>query len=355
MAKHGTARAAGGLRVIFTGALGALALMTSGSALAQKVTPLFAADAPIDITITGPIRDVIRTAQRSTDPFPATLAANGETLPIQLSVRGHSRRMGGFCRFPPLRVAFVPKPADSSLFNGQKDLKLVVHCQDAPKYDQYVLREYATYRLYNALTPESFRVRLVKASYLDEGKQIAQRWAYFIEDTSDVAKRLGRKEVEVPTMLPAAGLDPADAARVTLFEYMIGNLDWDINHNSEGVDCCHNSRLFGAAKESRSEITPVPYDFDYSGLVNTPYAVPPESVPVRSVRDRYYRGLCRHNAAIPQAAADLIAARPKMEATLQEIPQLDPKERADMLKYMGSFFDEIASPAKVQKLLDRCR
>lgn len=355
MVKHGIARAAGGLRLIFAGALAALGLISATPASAQgKVTPLFASDAPVDITITGPIRELVRKAQRSTDPLPATLTAGNETLPIQLGVRGHSRRLGGFCRFFPLRVAFDPKPADASLFDGQKDLKLVVHCQDSPKYEQYVLREYSVYRLYNALTPESFRVRLVRVSYVDDAKQITQRWAYFIEDKDDVAKRLGRKEIEVPG-LPTAGLDPTDAARATLFEYMIGNLDWDMTHGPEGTDCCHNFRLIGDTKEAREQITPVPYDFDYSGVVNTPYAIPPEGVRVRSVRDRFYRGLCRHSDAVQQAAVEYLAARPKLEAELAAIPQLDPKERADMLKFLAGFFDEISTPAKVAKLTAECR
>lgn len=360
MVKHGIARAgkraAGGLRLILAGGFGALALASAPATSADgAATPLFASDAPLDITISGPIRELTNKAQREVDPFPATLSANGETLPIQLSVRGHSRRMGGFCRFFPLRVAFTPKPAAPSLFDGQKTLKLVVHCQDNPKYDQYVLREYAVYRLYNTLTPESFRARLVHVTYQDGGKELTQRWAYFIEDTSDLARRVGRKEVEVPG-IPSSALDPADAARATLFEYLIGNLDWDLSHGPEGTDCCHNSKLIGAAKESRTELTPVPYDFDYSGMVYTPYAIPPEGVPVSTVRNRYYRGLCRHNAAVQQAALEFIAARPKLEAKLAAIPQLAPKERDDMLKYLGGFYEDIATPAQIdKKLLKVCR
>ena len=39
----------------------------------------------------------------------------------------------------------------------------------------------------------------------------------------------------------------------------------------------------------------MPYDFDYSGLVDAPYAVPPDSIHLANVRVRRYRGFCLHN------------------------------------------------------------
>ena len=50
-----------------------------------------------------------------------------------------------------------------------------------------------------------------------------------------------------------------------LFEYMISNTDWN-------VSLLHNIKLI--RKKDTKEIIVVPYDFDYSGLVNADYAVP---------------------------------------------------------------------------------
>ncbi len=40
-------------------------------------------------------------------------------------------------------------------------------------------------------------------------------------------------------------------------------------------------------------LLPVPYDFDLSGVISTPYARPNTSLPIKNVRERYYKGCCR--------------------------------------------------------------
>src|SRR5512139_3390786 len=107
----------------------ALTILTLPSVAAAQASPkpLFASDAPIRITIQGPIGSISRKAAKSVDPEGATLTmvSPAESHPIQLSARGLSRRTGGICTFPPLRVQFLQAPAASSLFVGQKRLKLV--------------------------------------------------------------------------------------------------------------------------------------------------------------------------------------------------------------------------------------
>ena len=51
-----------------------------------------------------------------------------------------------------------------------------------------------------------------------------------------------------------AQLTARDAARVAVFEYMIGNLDWSMRAGPAGQGCCHNSttdRAAGAATQPR--------------------------------------------------------------------------------------------------------
>jgi hypothetical protein len=339
-----------GLAAIF------VALACASPAAAQgKITPLFADHAPLDIVIEGPVRTIVRQAERSTDPHPATLTANGETHTIALAARGLSRRKRDNCQFPPLSIEFAAKPADTSLFDGQRKLKLVAHCRDSDQFEQLVFKEYTAYRLYNRLTDESLKVRLARIRYLDEGKEVAFRWGFLIEDVDDAAKRVGAKETEA-TGLSAAALDPADAARYVVFQYLIGNTDWDMSIGPQQGDCCHNSKLIGATKEARNGLTPVPYDFDNAGLVDAPYAVPVEFLRIRSVRERRYRGLCLHNAEVRRAVADFIAARPTLEAEIGAIPGLSVRSRSTLLGYLASFFEDVATPDKVERnLIQDCR
>jgi len=334
----------------------AIALVGSAPVAAQgEVTPLFAADEPLDVTITAPIRTIVRAAERSTDPHPGTIVAGGETRPIELSARGFSRRKKETCDFPPLRVELTDNPGEGSLFDKQKRLKLVVHCKDSDTFEQYVLREYAIYRLFNIMSPESFKVRLLRVRYMDDDKQIAQRWGFFIEDIGDLARRMGGKQIEV-SRVPDNSLDPEDAARVALFQYMVANADWEMVAGPEGEDCCHNSKLVGATAEARQGLTPVPYDFDYTGLVDTPYAVPAEAWRITSVRTRYYWGFCDHNSQALRLAADFRAARPQLESEIAAIPGLSDRSRTDMVKFLGGFFNDIATDAQIEKrVLRTCR
>lgn len=332
----------------------AIALLAFPATAIGKDKPLFADEAPLQLTVSGPLRMIAQKAKRSTDPYPATIEAGGETHPIELAARGFSRRTEN-CEFPPLRVTLTDKPPAGSLFAGQHKLKLVVHCRDNDRYEQLVLREYAAYRLYNLLAPASYRVRLARVTYVDGGKQLAQRWGFFIEDTGDLADRLAAKEIRASSV-PNAALDPAAGARVALFEYMIANSDWEFIAGPAGQECCHNSKLLGPSADARRSLIPVPYDFDYTGLVNAPYALPAEAMRLASVRGRRYWGLCQHNDEVLKQAPAFVAARPALEAQIAAIPGLDDGNRRDMIAFLAGFFADIATPDQIGKrLLKDCR
>jgi len=327
-----------------------------GAVTAQAAPkPLFASDAPIRFSIQGPINRIVSRAARNTEAEAATLTLAGpaETLPIRLSPRGLSRRTGDICQFPPLRVEFAQPPAATSLFAGQRRLKLVTHCRSGAGFQQHLLLEYAAYKIFNQLTPLSYRARLATVDYVEpNGKVSASRWGFLIEDLDDVAKRNGLAEARVGDRINATQLEPMQAARVALFQYMIGNLDWSMRAGPQGEGCCHNSRLLSG---QGAALIPVAYDFDYSGMVDAPYALPPEQIPVRSVRIRYYQGYCRHNQQALAAAAELRSRRGAIEAAFAQIPGLEERTKAKAINYLGGFFADIATDDSVRsKILKKC-
>jgi hypothetical protein len=319
------------------------------------VTPLFASDAPIRFTIQGPINLIARSAEDSTAPRDATLtlAGSSQPYPIRLSARGITRRLQATCQFPPLRIEFTQPPPKDTLFAGQRRLKLVTHCRNQEGFQQHLLLEYSAYRVFNLITPLSYRVRLATVDYAEpNGKVSISRWGYFIEDLDDAAKRNGTKEAKVGDRILTAQLDPAQAGRVALFEYMIGNLDWSMRAGPQGEGCCHNTKLIMGAG---GLIVPLPYDFDYSGLVDAPYAIPPEGFPIKNVKSRYYQGYCRFNAEALAAAAEFRARRPAIEALYGQIPGISERTRAKALAYLGGFFSQIATDELVKsKILKNC-
>ena len=106
----------------------------------------------ISLTLSGPLNGISRDA--GAKPVAGMLKVEGaapEALPVELSTRGITRRLKEICTFPPLRVEFTQKPGKTSLFRGQKRLKLTTHCQSADRYQQDVFLEYAAYRALSRL------------------------------------------------------------------------------------------------------------------------------------------------------------------------------------------------------------
>lgn len=320
---------------------------------ATEPLPLFATSEPIHITIQAPLSSLAR-RRSSNAPVQGTLTdPAGQALPISLKLRGITRRTSDVCQFPPLRVQFTSPPPAASVFAGQRKLKLVTHCRNDPGFQQYLLLEYSAYRMYNLLTPHSFRVRLANIDYRDaDGRPLMSRVGYFLEELSDVARRNGMKPTHAPTMIAAAALNPSDAARYALFEHMIANHDWSIRAAPAGAECCHNAELIGPLAAGR--VVPIPYDFDFSGFVDAPYATPPDQLRINSVRQRVYRGLCADNNEAFAVARQMREARPQLIAAIAATPGLDTGSQRKAVAFLDGFFADIATDQAVSKLLTAC-
>ena len=122
---------------------------------------------------------------------------------------------------------------------------------------------------------------------------------------------------------------PAAMATVAVFQYMVGNTDWSVPYR-------HNIRLL-----SRSPLlppVPVPYDFDYSGLVMAPYAVPPEQLGITSVRQRLFRGY-DFTPETYAAVRDLFnARRTALYQVYLSCPYLGRKEQEFTTSYLDDFY-----------------
>jgi hypothetical protein len=319
---------------------------------------LFEVATPLQLAIEAPFARLINAAPRSTDPWPATLRLGDRAIPLELAPRGVSRRTHGICSFPPLALVVARGAAEGSPFAGERRLKLVSHCKPTPAFEQQTVREYVAYRLYNLVTPLSFRVRPLDIVYRDSERpeEDRTRFAFLIESASALGRRNERDEMEVKVnTVSYAQLDPAATTRAALFRYMIGDLDWDFVSGHPGDDCCHNTKLFARPGHAQ-DIAPAPYDFDFSGFVDAPYASPPDNVPVHSVRQRFYRGPCRFREAIPAVAAEFRARRADMMALIEGEPRLNGAGKRALTRYLNSFFATLDDPAAMDRAFTaRCR
>lgn len=331
-----------------------LAVAYSAPAAAQQGESLFAGSDPIQIVIQAPLSTLVHNRAQNVVIQGTLTDPAGQQLPVALSVRGITRRATDVCQFPPLRVQFTAAPPANSLFAGQRKLKLVTHCRNDASFQQYVLLEYSAYKMYNVLTPHSFRVRLANVDYRGaDGRPIVSRVGYFIEDLGDVAKRNGTKETHAPDRFEMTALNPADAGRYALFQHMLANHDWSMRAGPAGKDCCHNAELIGPL--ALGSVIPIPYDFDFSGFVNAPYATPPDVLKIANVRQRYYRGYCAHNTQVLAAARQMRDLKPQMIAAITSTPGLDARTQARAIAFLEPFFADISSDAAVsEKVLKRC-
>ena len=320
--------------------------------LGVESRPLFATHTPLDFTLTANFKMVNRDRNpESTKTFPATLTVLGSsgtptTIPVQIRTRGHSRRLVQTCSFAPLRIEFPDGKAAGTVFEGHKNLKLGTHCRDADLYEEYVPREHAVYRIFNLMTPRSFRARLANASYVDAetNKTIQSRQALFLEDDDDVARRLeGRADDRQKVTFRM--VDSDTITLMTLFEHMIGNTDASmyVQHNVILVNTPGNV------------LYPVPYDFDYSGLVNARYAIPSKQLNLTTVRERAYLGPCRTPAELEPFFDRMRRVKDDVMRVIEETPGLSTGYRKDAQNYLGKFYDIISKPGDVKKaFVDGC-
>jgi hypothetical protein len=315
--------------------------------------PLFQSVDPLQFTLTANFNAINKDRNpESTTRYPAVLtvaAADGapRNIDVRLSARGHFRRMARNCSFVPLRVEFPKDGMAGTPFDGQTTLKLGTGCEDAKEYEQITLREYLQYPMFNAVTPLSFRARLARATYVDEKsrKKGAARYALFIEHENEVARRNEGRIVELPRLV-FKDFDEQTLTRMMLFEYMIGNTDFSIwaLHNVRVVQM-PNRTLLG-----------VPYDFDLSGLVHAPYAMPDRRLGLRSVVDRLYRGPCRSADEFEAVAAPFRAKRTDILALIDSMRDLETAARGEMKDYIEGFFRSIDKTASIKKaLVDACK
>ncbi len=328
----------------------------SGHALADREAEvLFQSNAPVDVELSASWRALQR--DESEKSWPARLSwtdANGElqSLDLQVERRGISRQR--VCEFPPIRLRFGNRVKEEGLFHHQKSLKLVTHCDDNERWQQYYILEMLAYRIYNLMTDYSFRVRPLEITYTDtaQGGSLEPRFGFVIEDDKAVARRVGLEKLDIQSTRPNR-LEPLEASRLALFQMMIGNLDWSPLTGPDG--CCHNAKVIGL-DPLKDPVIAVAYDFDSTGLVDPPYAVPPDSLPVRSIRTRLYRGYCAHNGTLEQVRAQILDLRGAITALFDDEPLLTQRYRKKALKYLDSFFEILEDDRKFHReIVSECR
>ena len=206
--------------------------------------------------------------------------------------------------------------------------------------EEYVIREWLVYRIYNLVTPKSFRARLVVVELNDTKKKktITPFYGILLEDEQQMANR--NHDILVKRKTRPEQTEPGAFLKMAMFEYLIGNTDWSVQYQ--------NTRLL--AKDSNTVAVAVPYDFDHAGLVDAPYAKPAEELEMSSVRQRRYRGYCIEDMKrFDEAIALYNYLKPDIYKLYTDCTLLDAKYVKETLQYFDEFYKTINDPLALQK------
>lgn len=310
----------------------------------KPVPGLFDSDDILQLKLTGNTRALLGDRE-SADPqyFPFQCLYtddNGiqKTLKVDIKTRGHFRRMRENCTYPPLLIRFsADSSRQASLFRDQGKLKLVMPCAG----EDLVIREWLVYKIYNLVTPMSFRARLVKIQMVDERskKEGNPVTGMLLEEEDEMAKRNQASMIE--TKLRPQNTDQPGFLTMAIFQFLIGNTDWSVEYQQ-------NIKLIVA--KTGSLPIPVAYDFDHAGIVNAPYAKPAEELLMSSIRERRFRGYCISDPAVFYPVIDRYKElKNDIYKLYTDCRLIDEKYLKSTTRFLDEFYATLNNPKAWQK------
>lgn len=281
----------------------------------ESTTKLFKNRDMLEVKLSYLNKDIKKETNDSTyletDIYYKTNDGDWKNFGVQLRGRGNFRREN--CYFPPIKMKISKSERKGTVFKGNKKLKLVLPCSSHKGNNDYIVKEYMAYRLYEKISPYHFNTRLIDISFEEKKGKNPKNYrlkGFLIEDIKKVAKRYDAKIVK-------ANIHPLNHENITsvqnaFFQFMIGNTDFSTANS-------HNVKLLYVGNKT----LPVPYDFDMSGLVNASYAhvasINNVSLPIKSVTERLYRGFERDPIIIQQVRMQFQDNKTEMLNVMDEI------------------------------------
>ncbi len=303
-----------------------------------KSLRLFEDDSLIEISLRFDLSTYFREKPRE-EYIKANLTINADktdsiSRDIRLKTRGVFRNK--YCTFPPIELNIKKANFGYSDLDKISKLKLVPQCSSGKETQDYVLREYLAYKLFNVLTDTSLRVRLLTVNYLDSKKKRKpiKQFGFFLEPVEMLTARTNCILLKSHTM-DQKSIVPRIMDRLSIFNFMIGNYDWS-------VPGLHNVLVIKSLIYEPTGLgIAIPHDFDWTGLVNASYAIPAENVGTENVRERLFEGICRSKAVFQKDLDLFLAKKDEFYKVINDFPYVNQRVKRDMTDYLDGFFDQL--------------
>ncbi len=307
----------------------------------HKLTP---PSVPVKIELTGNIKSVISKKLKE-EYVPAQITIYNENDSLLLDVGGRMRSRGFMrkqvCRIPPVKFDFSKKELKELDFLNADKLKFVFPCKDNKNDQEKLFIEYFAYELYSLLNPKGIKARLVHFEIFNEKKKNEfDFYGILIEDESAYSYANDAQVLPGNRSLPPDVLERKHFVRMLFFQYMIGNTDWSI-HKS------HN--LFIVQLPEYERLVPLPYDYDYSGLVDQTYAVPDPNLPITSVVQRYFMPYKITEREFYDAIQFYQMKENEIMNLVDGATYMNEKSRKSIKSYLSEFFKIISKPESMRR------
>jgi hypothetical protein len=313
---------------------------------------LFTREEPLQVTLESNFKQLRK--QKYKDEYQEALMhyqINDSILvknKIRIKARGGWRKK--ICQFPPLKLNFKKSKLYVEDIENLEKVKMVTKCKSSRTYESYLLKEYLIYKIYNLFTDKSFKARLLKVRYVDTGRK-NRKWetyAFLIEENDKMALR-NNAGLAKQTNLSQQSLHPTHMNMVAIFQYMIGNADW-------AVPGQHNMKILSVVDINEPEPYPVPYDFDYTGLVDAEYAIPPEALGIENVRQRIFLGYCKSEEEYQATVDVFLEKEQEIYDLISNFEYLKKNEKKKMILYLKKFYQEVNKKGALERLFsDTCK
>ena len=313
---------------------------------------IFGPEEPLEFTVSTDFRALSKNKLNDEYQEAQVIYQLWDTINISREIRIKPRGVLRLkiCSQPPLRVNVKKTKNVFQLLDDLDKLKLVVPCRGISAYQNYIYSEYLAYKLYNVITDNSFRVRMIRVNYYDTGGKVkaGNAYTFIIESHESLAER--QQSIPISNeKISDKYIDQQNAANFYLFQYMIGNTDWSVH----GL---HNIKLLKTKDVTRPNPLAVPYDFDYAGLVNASYAVPGELVDIKDVTERAYMGYCLPDETMDRAFEHFIQKESEVMATVRDFDLMSDDLKKKKLDYLQEFYNIIKEPKRrVNRIIKKCK
>jgi len=273
--------------------------------------------------------DSLEVYRKKTESLPALVIQDGNELELEVTIRGKFRRRT--CAMPPMKLQFKKAGLRAAGLNTHNDFKLVTHCTNDEAGQDALLREQLAYEMYNTVNPAaSFRTQLLTITYVNTADgSTTTSYAILIEDSDELQGRLNMDNCSDCYNTPVDQINNIET--MALFQYMIGNSDY-------GTKMVRNMKLL---KDTNGTFTAVPYDFDYSGLVNAEYANGMAHLQETKVTDRTLLWDYDTTPDFNDAADHMTSLKDTLLEQVANFDNLSDSSKREITKYIKGFYKDL--------------